>query len=201
MAKLVKLQKNIGGVKTQLYPETTIPQVVGLNDALAAKAAAADLTAHTGNANIHVTAQDKSGWNAKPTTSEMNAAIAEGQVFRDTIIAADLEDQASWNTEDVYLVGNDTSGYHRYEYVYEDADKESGSWTDLGSTGDISLANYYTKDETDGAIEDAIATQAEADADVYATKEEVAGLVKVYYGSSTPSWSDGDYWYEETGTV
>lgn len=44
-----------------------------LQEALAAKANASELTAHTGNSDIHVTASDKQTWNAKTTMQEVEA--------------------------------------------------------------------------------------------------------------------------------
>ena len=44
-----------------------------LQEALAAKANASALTAHTGNSEIHVTASDKQTWNAKTTMQEVEA--------------------------------------------------------------------------------------------------------------------------------
>lgn len=156
--KLVTLKKKNGDV---YYPKTSTAQVDGLTAALAAKVDMTTLGSYS-------------------TTTQMNQAIADGQVFRDTIKVADTSNQSNWATEDEYLVGNDTNGYIIWRYVFTDETKTSGAWTEMGSATDISLDGYLTEDDA---------------STTYATQAAVAALGTVYIvanGTDLSAYGDED---------
>lgn len=69
-----------------------------INTAVASKADASDLTAHTGNSNIHITSTERTNWNAAkahadsahaPSNAEENQNAFSNIIVGDTTIAAD----------------------------------------------------------------------------------------------------------------
>lgn len=121
------------------------------------RASAEDLTAHTGNTTIHVTAQDKTSWNGKAdkattlagyniqdamTAEEITHAIndAIGSV---TGISFEIVDSLPTTGESgkIYLVKHDHGEQDQYdEYIYY-----NNAWEKIGST-DIDLSNYWNMD-------------------------------------------------------
>lgn len=120
-----------------------------ISTAIASKADTSALTAHTGNADIHVTASDKQTWNAKTTMSEVEAkgyqnasqvqsAIAEavGDItgFEYSVVA---ELPGTGEKGIIYLVAHSHSegdGYDEYIWV-------NNAFEKIGNT-DIDLSGY-----------------------------------------------------------
>lgn len=128
----------------------TASDVNGLiSTAIASKADTSALTAHTGNADIHVTASDKQTWNGKTTMSEVEAkgyqnasqvqsAIAEavGDItgFEYSVVA---ELPGTGEKGIIYLVAHSHSegdGYDEYIWV-------NNAFEKIGNT-DIDLSGY-----------------------------------------------------------
>ena len=138
------------------------------------RASAEDLTAHTGNATIHVTASDKTNWNGKAnkattlagygitdamTSEQITQAINEA-VGSITGISFEVvtELPATGEAGKIYLVSHGPSSgpQNQYdEYIYY-----NDSWEKIGST-DIDLSKYWNEDNlvaiTNGEIDTIVA--------------------------------------------
>ena len=111
-----------------------------LQEALTAKANASDLTAHTGNADIHVTSSDKQTWNAKLDAS----AIAD--------MATKTELALKANSADVYTKTEiDDKGYQNASQI-ESAITAKGYTTMSAVEG----KGYQTSEQVQSAINDAV---------------------------------------------
>jgi hypothetical protein len=135
--------RNVNGTKTEIHPKTVIGQVVGLQGAL----------------------------DARPTSDDMNTAIADAKITTDVIKVADTSGQASWSKEDIYWVGNDGDGYEAYHWAWTSAAKTAGAWISIGDPFEVNLADYVKT-------------------------ADVADKPNVFYGSDQPQWANGDYWIE-----
>lgn len=120
-----------------------------LQEALAAKANASELTAHTGNSDIHVTASDKQTWNAKTTMQEVEAKGYQNASQVQSAIAEAVGDITSFEYSKVeelpqtgekgiiYLVSHshgEGDSYDEYIWVNNEFEK-------IGNT-DIDLSGY-----------------------------------------------------------
>ena len=94
-----------------------------------------------------ITENDISGWNAKPTTQEMNEAIAQaigGIVGVEYQVVAELPQTGESGV--IYLISNQGEGQNVYdEYIWIASESE---YEMIGTT-EVDLSNYYTKGETD----------------------------------------------------
>lgn len=88
---------------------------------------------------------------AKNYTDEQIAAIAKGMSYKGSVATKNdlpLEGNAKG---DVYTV----SGEHGQEYVWA-SDLSSGTLENWEILGGVDLTDYYTKEETEGRLEDVI---------------------------------------------
>lgn len=136
------------------------------------RASATDLTAHTSNTTIHVTASDKTNWNGKANKATTlagygitDAMTAEQitQAINDAIgsvtgISFEVVDSLPSTGESgkIYLVAHAHGAKDQYdEYIYY-----NGAWEKIGST-DIDLSNYWNMDNlvaiTNGEIDNIVA--------------------------------------------
>lgn len=136
------------------------------------RASAKDLTAHTSNTTIHVTASDKTNWNGKANKATTlagygitDAMTAEQitQAINDAIgsvtgISFEVVDSLPSTGESgkIYLVSHAHGAQDQYdEYIYYNS-----SWEKIGST-DIDLSNYWSMDNlvaiTNGEIDTIVA--------------------------------------------
>lgn len=139
------------------------------------RASAQDLTAHTGNTTIHVTASDKTNWNGKANkattlagygitdsmTAEQITQAINDAIGSVTGISFEVVESLPSTGESgkIYLVSHGPSEgpQNQYdEYIYY-----NNAWEKIGST-DIDLSNYWSMDNlvaiTNGEI-DNIVTQ------------------------------------------
>lgn len=121
------------------------------------RASVTDLTAHTSNTTIHVTAQDKTNWNGKAD----KATTLAGYNIQDAMTAEEIthaindaigsisgisfevvtELPATGESGKIYLVQHDHGTQDAYdEYIYY-----NNAWEKIGST-DIDLSNYWSMD-------------------------------------------------------
>ena len=136
------------------------------------RASATDLTAHTSNTTIHVTASDKTNWNGKANKATTlagygitDAMTAEQitQAINDAIgsvtgISFEVVESlpATGEAGKIYLVAHAHGAKDQYdEYIYY-----NGAWEKIGST-DIDLSNYWNMDNlvaiTNGEIDTIVA--------------------------------------------
>ena len=136
---------------------------------LATKAAETDLTTHTGNTTVHITASEREAWNAKQnalTAQQLNniaavpnkldtttaattyatkselTAIADSRLQRVFVNALPAVADAVENT--LYLVPNSGSGTNvKDEYLFA-----NGAYELMGTT-EVDLSGYYTASEID----------------------------------------------------
>ena len=137
------------------------------------RASATDLTNHTSNTTIHVTAEDKTNWNGKANkattlagygitdamTAEQITNAINDAIGSVTGISFEVVESLPSTGESgkIYLVAHAHGAKDQYdEYIYY-----NGAWEKIGST-DIDLSNYWSMDNlvaiTNGEI-DAIITQ------------------------------------------
>lgn len=136
------------------------------------RASAAELTAHTSNTTIHVTASDKTNWNGKANkattlagygitdamTAEQITNAINDAIGSVTGISFEVVDSlpATGESGKIYLVSHAHGAKDQYdEYIYY-----NGSWEKIGST-DIDLSNYWNMDNlvaiTNGEIDTIVA--------------------------------------------
>ena len=137
------------------------------------RASATDLTNHTSNTTIHVTASDKTNWNGKANkattlagygitdamTAEQITNAINDAIGSVTGISFEVVESLPSTGESgkIYLVAHAHGTKDQYdEYIYY-----NGAWEKIGST-DIDLSNYWNMDNlvaiTNGEI-DNIVTQ------------------------------------------
>ena len=121
------------------------------------RASATDLTNHTSNATIHVTASDKTNWNGKANkattlagygitdamTAEQITNAINDAIGSVTGISFEVVDSlpATGESGKIYLVSHAHGAKDQYdEYIYY-----NGEWEKIGST-DIDLSNYWSMD-------------------------------------------------------
>ena len=121
------------------------------------RASATDLTNHTSNATIHVTASDKTNWNGKANkattlagygitdamTAEQITNAINDAIGSVTGISFEVVDSLPSTGESgkIYLVSHAHGAKDQYdEYIYY-----NGEWEKIGST-DIDLSNYWSMD-------------------------------------------------------
>ena len=121
------------------------------------RASATDLTAHTSNTTIHVTASDKTNWNGKANkattlagygitdamTAEQITNAINDAIGSVTGISFEVVDSlpATGEAGKIYLVAHAHGAKDQYdEYIYY-----NGAWEKIGST-DIDLSNYWNMD-------------------------------------------------------
>lgn len=136
------------------------------------RASATDLTNHTGNTTIHVTASDKTNWNGKANkattlagygitdamTAEQITNAINDAIGSITGISFEVVDSLPSTGESgkIYLVAHAHGAKDQYdEYIYY-----NGAWEKIGST-DIDLSNYWSMDNliaiTNGEIDTIVA--------------------------------------------
>lgn len=122
------------------------------------RASATDLTNHTSNTTIHVTASDKTNWNGKANkattlagygitdamtneqiTQAINAAVSSVSGISFEVVS---ELPASGESGKIYLLSHTHGEQDNYdEYIYYNA-----TWEKIGST-DIDLSGYWLKSD------------------------------------------------------
>lgn len=120
------------------------------------RAAAADLTKHTGNSDIHITSAERTKWNGKAdkastlagygitdamTNEQITAAInnAVGAITGISF-AVVSELPATGEAGKIYLLSHEHGPQDNYdEYIYY-----SGAWEKIGNT-DVDLSGYWAK--------------------------------------------------------
>lgn len=136
------------------------------------RASAQDLTAHTNDKTIHVTASDKTNWNGKANkattlagygitdamTAEQITNAINDAIGGVTGISFEVVDSlpTTGETGKIYLVAHAHGAKDQYdEYIYY-----SNEWEKIGST-DIDLSNYWSMDNlvaiTNGEIDNIVA--------------------------------------------
>ena len=136
------------------------------------RASATDLTAHTSNTTIHVTAGDKTNWNGKANkattlagygitdamTAEQITNAINDAIGSVTGISFEVVESLPSTGESgkIYLVSHTHGAQDQYdEYIYY-----NGAWEKIGST-DIDLSNYWSMDNlvaiTNGEIDNIVA--------------------------------------------
>ena len=136
------------------------------------RASATDLTNHTNNTTIHVTASDKTNWNGKANkattlagygitdamTAEQITNAINDAIGSVTGISFEVVDSlpATGEAGKIYLVSHAHGAQDQYdEYIYY-----NGAWEKIGST-DIDLSNYWSMDNlvaiTNGEIDNIVA--------------------------------------------
>ena len=138
------------------------------------RASATDLTNHTGNTTIHVTASDKTNWNGKANKATTLAGYGITDAMTEEEITQAINDAigsitgisfevvselpATGESGKIYLVshGPDGGAQNQYdEYIYY-----NNAWEKIGST-DIDLSNYWSMDNlvaiTNGEIDNIVA--------------------------------------------
>ena len=136
------------------------------------RASATDLTAHTSNTTIHVTASDKTNWNGKANKATTLAGYGITDAMTEEEITQAINDAigsitgisfevvselpATGESGKIYLVAHTHGAQDQYdEYIYY-----NGAWEKIGST-DIDLSNYWSMDNlvaiTNGEIDNIVA--------------------------------------------
>ena len=135
------------------------------------RASATDLTNHTSNTTIHVTASDKTNWNGKANkattlagygitdamTAEQITNAINDAIGSVTGISFEVVESLPSTGESgkIYLVSHTHGAQDQYdEYIYY-----NGAWEKIGST-DIDLSNYWSMDNlvaiTNGEIDNIV---------------------------------------------
>ena len=148
-----------------------------LNTALGLKANTTDLTAHTGNSTIHITADERTKWNNAATSSHTHA----NKAVLDKITAIDTELSETSNN----LVVNSAIT----KVILDDEKTVSASLNELNERKlDASaytptdLSDYYKKEETSGKTEISTALSSKAntsDLSNYYKKTETSGSTQL----------------------
>ena len=136
------------------------------------RASATDLTAHTSNTTIHVTAEDKTNWNGKANKATTLAGYGITDAMTEEEITQAINDAigsitgisfevveslpSTGESGKIYLVAHAHGAKDQYdEYIYY-----NGAWEKIGST-DIDLSNYWNMDNlvaiTNGEIDTIVA--------------------------------------------
>ena len=136
------------------------------------RASATDLTNHTSNTTIHVTAEDKTNWNGKANkattlagygitdamTAEQITNAINDAIGSITGISFEVVESLPSTGESgkIYLVSHAHGAQDQYdEYIYYNS-----AWEKIGST-DIDLSNYWSMDNlvaiTNGEIDNIVA--------------------------------------------
>lgn len=164
------------------YTDSKIADLVGsesvkdqINDAISSKADDVDLTTHTENTTVHITAQERAIWNAKASTAVATSSTDGLMAAEDKAKLDDIEEGANKYTHPTShaatMITEDTS--HRFV-----TDAEKSSWNAKASTALASTSSNGLMSSTDKAKLDAI----DANANKYTHPSytaKSAGLYKV----------------------
>lgn len=166
------------------YLKTETSGATELNTAFVLKANQSDLTAHTGNNDIHVTSGDKTKWNNAATSSHTHA----NKDVLDKITTIDTE----LNEKSNNLVVNSAIT----KVIVDNEKVVSAALNDLNDRKlDASaytqsdLTNYYKKTETSGATEITNALNAKANTGHTHTSNEISDKVTEITTSNSGSTS------------
>ncbi len=81
---ITKINNNFTWLKTQ---------ITSLNTAVGNKAAQTDLTTHTGNTTVHITAAERTSWNAKASSTDLTTHTG------DTTVHITSAERTTWNNK------------------------------------------------------------------------------------------------------
>ena len=150
-----------------------------LNTAFGLKANVSDLTAHTGNNDIHITADERTKWNNAATNSHTHT----NKDVLDTITAIDSE--LNENSKNLVVNSAITTVILENEKIVSTSLNDlNDRKLDASAYTPTDLSDYYKKEETSGKTELTAAFNSKANSSDLATKANQSDLT-AHTGNST----------------
>ena len=182
-----------GKADTTAVTEAISEAVSGKADTTAITQVSDTLTAHTANTNIHVTAEDKTAWNAKADISDIPSVsgYADSVMYNSTSKYVEFYHGGTSGTKvfeydaspflidgmvESVVITSITSGASEVQVLEITWNSAAGGQvTDIPLSEIFDPSNYYTKTDTDTKISEATSGKADTTAVTQAISEAVSG--------------------------
>ena len=182
-----------GKADTTAVTQAISEAVSGKADTTAITQVSDTLTAHTANTNIHVTAEDKTAWNAKADISDIPSVsgYADSVMYNSTSKYVEFYHGGTSGTKvfeydaspflidgmvESVVITSITSGASEVQVLEITWNSAAGGQvTDIPLSEIFDPSNYYTKTDTDTKISEATSGKADTTAVTQAISEAVSG--------------------------